>query len=429
LLEQQAKVLVRVLWFVNITPASISRETGGGSQHYGGWIDSLLELVKERPEIELGVALPGKGKARKFVKDNVSYYPLLDHAATSKIGRVAARLFHKIGAPQQVNDYVDVVNDFQPALVHIFGTELAYGLVAPRVNVPVVIQLQGNLTEYLKTMFVGLSFAKQLRFGSKPDLILGRGHIHAYYTMKKSAAREREIFSSCHYVIGRTDWDKRVSRALAPKSRYYYCSEPLRREIFLKTWQPPKNERPVLVTIMRDSSYKGLECLIGAFFFVKQKVPDVRLKVIGTTLDEPYSKMMQKVFPALRFEEAIEFFGVLPPGQIAEELASCNCYVHPSHIENSPNSICEAMVMGVPIVSTNVGGIPSILEDRKEGILVAPGQPRAMADAVLELFNNPELCSMFSRNARATAMQRHDPERIVGNLLKIYTDITDLELS
>lgn len=95
----------------------------------------------------------------------------------------------------------------------------------------------------------------------------------------------------------------------------------------------------------------------------------------------------------------------------------------PSHIENSPNNLCEAMIIGVPCVATYAGGTPSILENNIEGILVQDGDPWAMAGAILELAESPDIAVQFGNKAREKALKRHDRGRIINDLMNVYNNI------
>jgi len=102
-------------------------------------------------------------------------------------------------------------------------------------------------------------------------------------------------------------------------------------------------------------------------------------------------------------------------------------FVHPSHIENSSNSICEAMMLGMPVIATFTGGTGSLLEDKKEGILIQDGDSFSMAGAIIELINKPSWAAVLGQNARIRAMERHNPIEIVNNLFSIYDEILNHE--
>ncbi|HSV88431.1 MAG TPA: glycosyltransferase [Bacteroidales bacterium] len=79
--------------------------------------------------------------------------------------------------------------------------------------------------------------------------------------------------------------------------------------------------------------------------------------------------------------------------------------------------------MGMPCISTFVGGVGSLLKDGEEGILIQDGAPRAMAGAIIELTNNKGKAIKLGNNTRKTALKRHDKDRVVEELIKTYKQI------
>lgn len=95
----------------------------------------------------------------------------------------------------------------------------------------------------------------------------------------------------------------------------------------------------------------------------------------------------------------------------------------PSMIENSPNSIGEAMILGVPVVAANVGGIPSIMDNGTEGYLYPSNDVQKLSEAVCRIFESDELALKFSDNGRKRAEKLYDKRTNIERLLKIYTQI------
>lgn len=91
----------------------------------------------------------------------------------------------------------------------------------------------------------------------------------------------------------------------------------------------------------------------------------------------------------------------------------------PPAIENSPNSLCEAMLLGLPIIVSYAGGTSSILNNGEEGILVQDGYPYSLAGAIIEVANNFPM----AKNVRTHAEERHDKNKIVNNLINTYNSI------
>ena len=119
----------------------------------------------------------------------------------------------------------------------------------------------------------------------------------------------------------------------------------------------------------------------------------------------------------------VKFLGALNEKDLVDLMLNCDLFVSPSHIENSPNSVCEAMILGMPIIATCAGGTSSLLENKKEGILIQDGDPWAMAGAIMEMLESRKVAITLGEAARIRALKRHDPKRVVGEYLSIYSEI------
>lgn len=113
--------------------------------------------------------------------------------------------------------------------------------------------------------------------------------------------------------------------------------------------------------------------------------------------------------------------GSVDKDTIVDALCSASCYVHPSYIDNSPNSLCEAQYLGVPVLATNVGGISSLVDNAKTGILFPANDPYTLAATLKKISETPTWARLLGDSARTIAMRRHDPAHIGARLSEIYT--------
>jgi glycosyltransferase involved in cell wall biosynthesis len=115
--------------------------------------------------------------------------------------------------------------------------------------------------------------------------------------------------------------------------------------------------------------------------------------------------------------------GNLDQEQLVERLSRAPVYVMASFTENSPNALAEAQILGTPVIATDVGGTSSYVRHKHDGLLVPPGDPYALAGAVLNVLDNPALAASLSNNGRATAWSRHSPERVKSQLHHAYRSV------
>jgi len=416
---------MRVLWFTN-TP-SLAAEALHDRGNIGGWIASLEAEVAKVEEIELGIAFHhGFSEKKQFSIGKTTYlsfpYPILSRG--NKTG-IIDRWKHQIEPDQVVNHYLEAVNQFKPDIIHIFGTENAYGLIIEKVKIPVIIHIQGNLSVYERKWFSGLSNFDIFRYSGKSSIIQAYGLWHLYFLFRKRAAREREIMKNCSYFIGRTDWDRRISKALSPGRKYFHGDELLRPEFYRSApWKKPVNSVTRLLSTLSSMSYKGIETILEtAEILKKNNLLPIEWRIVGVKGTEEVIKITEKVYQFKFADFNVKFLGNLGPDALIDELLRTDCYIHPSHIENSPNSVCEAMLLGVPVIATYAGGTPSLITNEMDGILVQDGDAYSLSGAIYELCHDEALIQQISENARLRALERHNSGKILNELVSAYNKV------
>lgn len=193
---------------------------------------------------------------------------------------------------------------------------------------------------------------------------------------------------------------------------------------------------PVLFLSQGNLSLKGLHRLIEALPAICAEHPGARLVVAGwPPLDKgpllrpvirwmfPYQRYCADLAARLGVAERIHYTGPLDAAGMKRQLLAADVFLLTSSIENSPNSLGEAMLLGMPCVASRVGGVPSLLTDGKEGLLYPAGDPAALAGAVLALLADPARAAALGAAARARARVTHDPARNAGAMLGIYRGI------
>jgi len=389
------------------------------------WIDSLLEGLRNYQSISIGVALPiNSNYLQRDQKDNIKLYGL-PNPKERNIFKKAYKRLTRANENSNVNYYItQAIDDFKPDIIQIFGSENIFGLIAKEQSTPVIIHIQGFLLVCQGKWFTGISRCEQFRYGSLKDLLFMRGSYNGFFTFRKRARVEEKVIANCNYFMGRTDFDRRIISLLSPNSIYFHGEEFIRKEFFEKQWDFPLQNEITCVSILNGTTYKGIDLLVEASMVLQKHTTfTYKFKICGVSSNEEIVKILKKKYKKDTCFRNIEFLGKLNAAELVTQLCNSNFYVHPSYIENSPNSICEAMVLGMPIIATNVGGVSTIIEDEVEGILVQEGEPYSFAGAIVELTNNYEKAIQLGRNARTRAFKRHNPSDILKGIIKIYNTI------
>lgn len=163
-------------------------------------------------------------------------------------------------------------------------------------------------------------------------------------------------------------------------------------------------DAPIVFVARNLEPIYGIDVALRAFALVRVRIPSCRLVVAGTG---PEAARLEALAHSLGVAHAVDFVGRLEREQVADQLARCRVALNPSRVDNMPNSVLEALASGVPVVSTNVGGVPYVVEHERSALLVPPDDARAMADAISRVLDEPELAGRLAAAGVAEA-RRYD---------------------
>jgi glycosyltransferase involved in cell wall biosynthesis len=138
---------------------------------------------------------------------------------------------------------------------------------------------------------------------------------------------------------------------------------------------------------------------------LKRDFPEIHLTMVGPDKRDGSLQEFQRVVQALDTVEQIEWIGRVPKSDVPLWLQKGDIFLNTTYVDNTPISVMEAMASGLCIVSTNVGGIPYLLEHERDALLVPPDDPDAMSSAVHRVLTEPGLAGRLSHNARTKAEQ------------------------
>jgi len=373
------------------------------------------------------VASPCPTPYARFRAGGVTYYGMPAAKPRTRVGMAVSRWRDSFVLEDMGDACTHVVHDYAPDIIHVHGTEGPFGLIAGRSHVPVIISLQGLLTVYERSFFRGMTSREIASLTSTRSFVLGWSAIHGYWRCVKMAAREREILRVNRSFMGRTEWDRAVLWAVNPAATYYRCDEILRPPFYGAAWHGGAPESRTVFCTSSTITGKGAECLIEALGLLhKAGYPDVRLRIAGIPQEGPGYEFYAARARKHGVMESITWLGRLDADEIVAELLNGRVFAYPSHVDNSPNALCEALLVGAPSVASYVGGIPSLVSDGHDGLLSPDGDPFALADRIRHLLDNPSLAAEIGHRARERALSRHDPETIVASLLKAYGEVQSL---
>jgi glycosyltransferase involved in cell wall biosynthesis len=173
------------------------------------------------------------------------------------------------------------------------------------------------------------------------------------------------------------------------------------------------------------SDYNPLMAL-RVFEIVRRDHPDATLVMAG--VDKGLEDEAKNAAGKLGLKDAVRFPGFLDPAAKVREFAAADIYLNTNRVDNTPVSVIEAAAMGLPVIATAVGGIPDLISDRQNGLLVPDDDDQRMADAALTLLADPALAGRLSRNGRALA-ERSSWTSVRREWERVFAEVTGTDPS
>lgn len=412
---------MKIVWLCNMIPSAVNQSRGGG----GLWLDHVLEDIRVQKDITLRLFCPG-GTETGRVDKQVEYVLFTEGEAHVYSEQLEEQFYRELKA-------------FQPDVIHIWGTE--YGHTLAMVNAAqrlgwenrVAISIQGLCSIYARHYCEGVPEAVchrySLRDFLKRDNLLGQQRIFTQRGKLECKALEK-----AGNVIGRTDWDRAITGQINPNRVYHFCNETLRQPFYEDTWQYAACRKHRIFISSCAYAIKGFHYLLEAMPLVLAQYPDAEIAVTGDSFfktslparlrQDYYHRYLARLADQNELEDRIHFLGALSAPQMKQAFLDCNVFVLPSSIENSPNSLGEAMLLGVPCVAADVGGVSNMLHPG-QGYVYQSTAPYMLAHYITEVFRQQERAEEMGAQARLQAMETHNPEKNMRDLLEIYRLIAE----
>lgn len=406
---------MKVLWLANVMFPEFCRKVGIPETVLGGWLFGYKTALRTYfPEIALHIISPYPGG--EFIEadiDGCHYYAFPQSAHTAQL---SAWL-------KQINDRI------RPDVAHIHGSEYPHAYLFAKTcgGANAVLSIQGLVSVYARYYYGGLSphMRSTLRDILKRDTLQAQKK-----SFERTGELERSLIGMVSNVAGRTSWDYAHCAAVNPNANYFHCEEPLRSAFYESTWSLRTCERHTIFVSQAKYPLKGFHKLLEALPIVKSRFPDVKVLVAGENMaNKPWYKQrtywlyLKKLMKRLDVEQNIRFVGTMSEREMVRQYLLAHLFISPSAIENSSNSVCEAQLLGTPVVSSYVGGMMDLVEDKVSGLLYRFEETEMLAEKICDVFADDDLAQRLSAGERAAAKRRHDRKSIAESLHTIYCRI------
>ncbi|MCR4990998.1 MAG: glycosyltransferase family 4 protein [Lachnospiraceae bacterium] len=423
---------MKILWVVNIMLPEIAKHLGLPYSNREGWLTGIFgEFLKKKDEFSLCVAFPADDKdlvGTKFDIDGIecrAFYEDLSHP--------------EYYVKELEGVFKKMIKEVDPDVMHVSGTEFPHALSAVRAfnnKNRTVISIQGICRkiaeDYMAMLPSNVSCSISFRDLVRKDWM--RVQRRKFYLR---AVSETEALRLSGNVIGRTSFDREAVTGINEEIRYFCVNETMRPEFYEGSWDVDKASKHTIFTGQGDYPIKGLHFLIKACGLLVKKYPDLTLRIAGNSIIESgtfkqrlklpsYGKYLRKLISENGLEGHVVTTGPLKADEMKNEYLSSSVFVLPSYIENSPNTLAEAMLLGVPVVTSDAGGIKDMISE-EEGFIFERGNYEQMAGLIKKVWesedNDPLIIRNLVKKCRDRAFSQHNGEKNLEELFKVYEEI------
>jgi len=179
-------------------------------------------------------------------------------------------------------------------------------------------------------------------------------------------------------------------------------------------------DKTAILFVGRLVTLKGVQYLIRAMSQIRKSVDNAVLIICGTG---PQWGLLQETARKLELTSSVIFAGYVPHRRLPEYFAASDFCVVPSTFESMGSVLLEAMSMKKPVIASRVGGIPEVIKDAENGLLVSPRDPEAISDAIARLLSDRQLYEKIARNGRQDAVDKYAWHKIATQVSQLYSDL------
>lgn len=416
--------MIQLLWVVNTVPLKAAKALNLPGAPTGGWVGEMISQLSTHPDIDLHVA------ARAAISTKLK----------EKVGGVTYHILPTQGQDVAESDVMATFNEACPDLLHVEGTEFPHATTFLKLwRGQNVVSLQGILHGYEPYQHGDLPILNMLSSGRFTLTALALMYRKSRLFMPR-LTNEAETVALAKNLLGRTHWDRAHSYALNPKAPYFVCRRTLRPTFYEgPRWSLDKAAPHRLFVGNTWAPLKGFHWLLHAAAQLRIEFPSITIAAAGGSpygsggggrfsRQIGYPAYLRRLVKDLAMEDCITFTGLLNAGEMADQLRRSHIYVLASTIENSPNTLGEAMAIGTPCVAAYSGGVPDMMEHGREGLVYRADDPKVLAYQIKTIFDEPALAHSLSEAAQKRAMFNHDPRENYRSLLFAYSQILKLPL-
>lgn len=415
---------MKLLWVVNIILPQAAHILNENESAFGGWISQMVNQLSKKPDIELAVVAKSDkvNDVKKHLHGNVTYY------------FVPQRNGNKYDVEEKYCNYV--LQDWNPEILHTEGTETQFTFRMLNLwKGKNIVSMQGIINGYEPYEYGNLQIDKLLFSFNLRDVLFGFSLLlNKKIRFQPRLKFERRTIQLAQHIFGRTLWDRAHAYHLNPKATYFSCNRTLRPSFYKKINR--SKVEPFSIFIGNASNpRKGAHFVVKAIANILDEFPDINLYVAGNSPFPKrlfdwkkkigYPNYLLRLIREYGLENKVHFTGVLNEKKMADHLSKMSMFILPSTIENSPNTLGEAMMLGVPCITAVTGGTPQMAIDEEEALFYRDNDEKLLAYQIRRILIEDGLASKLSINGMKRAIENHNPTKNFDDLIKAYKYILE----
>ena len=412
---------MKLLWLCNMVPGDVKKAITG-KEGNGLWVDHVLADLRREEDLTIRILCRYRQETEGVLAEGCSYRtfpetPPQEYAASLE------------------NTFAQELERFCPDVIHSWGVEYAHTLAmvkaAERTGYldRMVISIQGLCSSIARQYCQGIPYGVTHGYTLR-DLLRRDNLAMQQKKFVQRGALEIQALEKVSHVIGRTCWDRAGVERIHPDACYHFCNETLREPFYRGSWQYENCRKYRIFASGCGYPVKGFHYLLEAFAQVLKTYPQATLSVPGKSYLQvnalhrsSYQKYLAKLTRQYGLEDKIEFLGTLDAEGMKRAYLEANVFALSSTIENSPNALGEAMLLGLPCVAADVGGVSSMMHHNMDGFMYPGTDPDMLAYYIREVFAMEAEAENMGLAAKHHAQRTHDPEENRNRLLEIYGEI------
>lgn len=413
---------MKLLWLCNSIPGVIRSHRTGKPAGAVNWVDHVLEGLRQQGH-ELRILCRGS-EAVGILDDKCSY---------RCFGEETAHEYHQdLEALFRVE-----LRSFKPDVIHSWGVEFSHTLAmvnaaeAEGMQAKMVASIQG-LCAVLSEHYTDGMPEKTVQGSTLRDFLKKDNIAAQKEKFRLRGLLEQETVRKLKHVMGRTSWDRHYTTLWNPEVTYHFCNETLREPFYEGCWAYENCRKYRIFAPGCSYPIKGFHLLLEAFAEVVKAYPDATLAVTGGSFfaeglkvklrQGSYERYLAALTERYGLADRIQFLGKLSADGMKQAYLDANAFVMPSTMENSPNVLGESMLLKVPAIAADVGGVRDLMTEG-EGIIYPSLDTKQLAEQIKAVFAMEEKAADMGIKASAHARITHDPQKNLQDLIAIYEEI------